>query len=142
MKTVRRVKSAQELWATSTQGKWRRCGGGFQAKYVAIHSDTKGYIVFGMADSSEDLEHHRPIKAPSDKEQRSNAKLIERMHDSWMVGVNAATAAIKSGDLSSKVHKQLEEFLALAGGVDLGTFLASAYEVQEDKSRRECNDAP
>lgn len=61
-----------------TPGPWNRCGGA-TPKYTAIHAPGHGYVVFGMADATEDREHksHGPfIKAPGMVEQHKNAAHI------------------------------------------------------------------
>ena len=61
-----------------TPGPWNRCGGA-TPKYTAIHAPGHGYVVFGMADATEDREHksHGPfIKAPGMDEQHKNAAHI------------------------------------------------------------------
>lgn len=62
-----------------TPGPWKVCGGA-TPHYKAIHS-CHGYIVFGMADSTEDMERDEPIQAPDFETQRANARLIAAAPD-------------------------------------------------------------
>lgn len=61
-----------------TKGEWRLCGGGTPA-YMAIHSESNGYIVFEMADRNIHTEYGQAISAPDCETQMVNARAIENV---------------------------------------------------------------
>lgn len=106
--------------AEHTPGPWTVCGG-YTPAYTTIHSEA-GYIVFRMADATDDREHGKPIEAPDMEAQRANARLIAAAPD-----LLEACQAVKAqfdylrglwGDeaVTRRVCEQLETAIANATG--------------------------
>lgn len=73
-----------------TKGALRRCGG-TTPRYMAIADEQNRYIVFQMADAEMDLEHGKPIAAPSVDEQYENCS---RLVACWNALAGIPTAAL------------------------------------------------
>lgn len=68
--------NTDKLLKETTRRPWAVCGGA-TPKFIAIKHKT-GYVVFGMADHTEDREGGKAISAPPFAQQRANARLIVR----------------------------------------------------------------